>query len=165
MDALSNIMREERMKNPSNEIPDLGGGPGMAVLMTEAEAKAQQQQEEAYQARVVGRATQAGLSPDQVNACRTLSNSATSRRSWVEPWAGCSSAATLIVSINFRTRRYSPPTTLRICTAFSSPSSAVATAACAFYAWQVNGDFTNSATKSPSSKASATPPAKRKPPH
>ena len=66
-DSLLGVMREERMKNPSNEIPDLGGGPGMAMLMSDAEATAQQQKEDAYQARVVSRAPQAGLTPDQVN--------------------------------------------------------------------------------------------------
>ena len=65
---LTKIMTEERMKNPSNDIPDLGGGPGMQVLMSDAEAKAQQKQEEEYQARVASRASQAGLSPDQVSA-------------------------------------------------------------------------------------------------
>ncbi len=64
---LTKIMTEERMKNPSNDIPDLGGGPGMQVLMSDAEAKAQQKQEEEYQARVASRAAQAGLSPDQIN--------------------------------------------------------------------------------------------------
>jgi hypothetical protein len=66
-DSLANIMREERLKSPSNEIPDLGGGPGMAILMSDTEAKAQQQAEEDYANRVVNRASQAGLSPDQVN--------------------------------------------------------------------------------------------------
>ncbi len=66
-DRLTKIMTEERMKNPSNEIPDLGGGPGMQMLMSDAEAKAQQKQEEEYQARVASRAGQAGLSPDQVS--------------------------------------------------------------------------------------------------
>ena len=60
-------MSEERLKNPSSEIPDLGGGPGMAMLMSDSEATAQQQKEEAYQARVLSRAPQAGLTPDQVN--------------------------------------------------------------------------------------------------
>lgn len=67
-DRLTKIMTEERLKNPSNEIPDLGGGPGMQMLMSDAEAKARQQQEEAYQQRVNARATEAGLTPDQVNA-------------------------------------------------------------------------------------------------
>jgi len=66
-DALAGIMREERLKAPSNEIPDLGGGPGMAILMSDTEAKAQQQAEEDYANRVVNRASQAGLTPDQVN--------------------------------------------------------------------------------------------------
>lgn len=65
-EKLATIMREERMKSPSNDIPDLGGGPGMAMLMSDAEAKAQQQEEEAYQQRVAARAQQAGLSPDQI---------------------------------------------------------------------------------------------------
>ncbi len=64
---LTKIMTEERMKNPSNDIPDLGGGPGMQVLMSDTEAKAQQKQEEEYQGRVASRAAQAGLSPDQIN--------------------------------------------------------------------------------------------------
>ena len=67
-DRLTAIMTAERLKNPSNEIPDLGGGPGMTMLMSDTEAKAQQQQEEAYQQRVLARATEAGLTPDQVNA-------------------------------------------------------------------------------------------------
>ena len=67
-ERLTTIMTAERLKNPSNEIPDLGGGPGMALLMSDSEAKAQQQQEEAYQQRVLARATEAGLTPDQVNA-------------------------------------------------------------------------------------------------
>ena len=67
-DRLTAIMTEERMKSPSDEIPDLGGGPGMQLLMTDAEAKAKQQEEEAYQKRVIARASEAGLTPDQVNA-------------------------------------------------------------------------------------------------
>lgn len=67
-DALLSIMREERMKNPSTDIPDLGGGPGMAVLYTEEEAKLMQQKEEAYQQNVIARAGAAGLTPDQVTA-------------------------------------------------------------------------------------------------
>ncbi len=67
-DRLTKIMTEERLKNPSNDIPDLGGGPGMQMLMSDTEAKARQQQEEAYQQRVNARATEAGLTPDQVNA-------------------------------------------------------------------------------------------------
>ena len=67
-ERLTKIMTEERLKNPSNEIPDLGGGPGMQMLMSDAEAKARQQQEEAYQQRVNARATEAGLTPDQVNS-------------------------------------------------------------------------------------------------
>lgn len=67
-ERLTTIMTAERMKNPSNEIPDLGGGPGMAMLMSDSEAKVKQQQEEAYQQRVLARATEAGLTPDQVNA-------------------------------------------------------------------------------------------------
>lgn len=66
-EKLTSIMVEERMKAPSNEIPDLGGGPGMQVLMSDTEAKALQAQEEALQQRVAARATQAGLTPDQVN--------------------------------------------------------------------------------------------------
>ena len=69
-DALSNIMREERLKIPSNEIPDLGGGPGMQVLMSDSELKVQQEQEKTYQDNVLNRASQAGLSPDQVNGLR-----------------------------------------------------------------------------------------------
>jgi len=65
-DTLSNIMREERLKNPTNEIPDLGGGPGMSLLMSEAEATDRQKQEDAYATRVVDRASQSGFSPDQV---------------------------------------------------------------------------------------------------
>ena len=69
-EALGNIMREERLKSPSNEIPDMGGGPGMAMLMTDEEAKARQAQEEAYQTGVLNRAGQAGLSPDQVSGLK-----------------------------------------------------------------------------------------------
>ena len=65
-EKLMGIMREERLKSPSNDIPDLGGGPGMAMLMSDAEAKAHQEENEAYQKRVAGRAQQAGLSPDQI---------------------------------------------------------------------------------------------------
>jgi hypothetical protein len=65
---LVTIVSEERMKAPSSEIPDLAGGPGMQILMSDAEVKAEQQKEEAYQQRVVARAQQAGLSPDQVVA-------------------------------------------------------------------------------------------------
>jgi len=67
-ERLTAIMTAERLKNPSNEIPDLGGGPGMALLMSDAEAKARDQQEQEYQQRVLARATEAGLTPDQVNA-------------------------------------------------------------------------------------------------
>lgn len=67
-DTLASIMREERLKTPSNEIPDLGGGPGMAMLMSDSEAAAQQKQEEDYQQRVTARASQSGFSPDQVSA-------------------------------------------------------------------------------------------------
>lgn len=67
-DKLTKIMTEERMKNPSNEIPDMGGGPGMSLLLTDAESKARDQQEQEYQQRVLARASEAGLSPDQVNA-------------------------------------------------------------------------------------------------
>jgi hypothetical protein len=63
--ALADIMREERMRSPVNEIPDLGGGPGMAVLMSDAELKARGQQEADYQQRVLSRASEAGLNPDQ----------------------------------------------------------------------------------------------------
>ena len=64
--ALTDIMKQERMKSPSNEIPDLGGGPGVAVLMSDAELKTRKEQEQAYQQRVVSRAAEAGLNPDQV---------------------------------------------------------------------------------------------------
>lgn len=64
--ALVSIMRDERMKAPTNEIPDLGGGPGMAILMSEADLKAREQRDEAYNQRVLSRASEAGLSPDQV---------------------------------------------------------------------------------------------------
>ena len=67
-EKLTAIMTEERLKTPSNDIPDLGGGPGMQILMPDAEVKARQKQEEDYQQRVLARAGQAGLSPDQVNA-------------------------------------------------------------------------------------------------
>jgi hypothetical protein len=69
-DALSNIMREERLKLPGDEIPDLAGGPGMSVLLSDAELKAQREQEEKYETNVLNRATQAGLSPDQINGLR-----------------------------------------------------------------------------------------------
>jgi hypothetical protein len=80
-EALANIMREERLKNPTNDIPDLGGGPGMAVLYSEEEVKSRQQQEDAYQSNVLNRASQAGLSPDQVNALRDSFNERNQRRS------------------------------------------------------------------------------------
>ena len=67
-ERMTAIMVAERLKNPSNEIPDLGGGPGMQLLMSDTEAKARQQEEDAYQQRVLTRATEAGLTPDQVNA-------------------------------------------------------------------------------------------------
>jgi hypothetical protein len=80
-DALTNIMREERLKlGPSSEIPDLGGGPGMSMLMTETELKEHQQQEQTYQANVLNRASQAGLSPDQVNALRDSFNQRNEQR-------------------------------------------------------------------------------------
>lgn len=63
---LTAIMTEERLRNPGNEIPDLGGGPGMEMLMSDTEAKARQAEENAYQQRVYARATEAGLTPDQV---------------------------------------------------------------------------------------------------
>jgi hypothetical protein len=77
--ALTDIMREERMKSPTDEIPDLGGGPGMAVLMTETELKAREQQEQAYQDRVIARATEAKLNPDQVTI---LQDSFKQRAEW-----------------------------------------------------------------------------------
>jgi hypothetical protein len=70
-DALFEIMRAERLKNPSNEIPDLGGGPGMAMLMSDEELKARQQQEQTYEQNVLRQAPQAGLSPDQVNVLQS----------------------------------------------------------------------------------------------
>ena len=81
-DRLTAIMTEERLKSPSNEIPDLGGGPGMQILMTDAEAKAKQQDEEAYQQRVIARATEAGLTPDQVNALADSQKSQNERRTF-----------------------------------------------------------------------------------
>ncbi len=65
-DGLATIMREERLKNPGNDIPDLGGGPGMSMLMSPADAKAHDEADRDYNRRVVARAGQAGLSPDQV---------------------------------------------------------------------------------------------------
>jgi hypothetical protein len=65
-EALVSIMRDERMRSPTNEIPDLGGGPGMAILMSDADLKAREQRDEAYNQRVLSRASEAGLSPDQV---------------------------------------------------------------------------------------------------
>ena len=80
-DALSNIMREERLKfGTTGEIPDLGGGPGMSMLMSETELKEHQQQEQTYQANVLNRASQAGLSPDQVNALRDSFNQRNEQR-------------------------------------------------------------------------------------
>jgi hypothetical protein len=81
-EKLMTIMREERLKSPSNEIPDLGGGPGMAMLMSDAEAKAQQQQEEAYQQRVAARAQQAGLSPDQITVLQESQKRQNERRAF-----------------------------------------------------------------------------------
>ena len=77
--ALTDIMRQERMKSPSNEIPDLGGGPGMSVLMSDTELKARSAQEEAYQQRVISRASEAGLNPDQVTI---LQDSFKQRAEW-----------------------------------------------------------------------------------
>lgn len=77
--ALTEIMRQERLKTPSDEIPDLGGGPGVSVLMSEPELKAREQQEQAYQERVVARASEAGLSPDQVTV---LQDSFKQRAEW-----------------------------------------------------------------------------------
>jgi hypothetical protein len=81
-DRLTKIMTEERLKNPSNDIPDMGGGPGMQLLMSDTEAKAQQQQEEEYQQRVLTRATEAGLSPDQVNALQESQKRQNERRTF-----------------------------------------------------------------------------------
>ncbi len=78
-ESLARIMREERMKSPGNEIPDLGGGPGMQLLMNDAEIKAQQQEEEQTQKRVLARSSEAGLSLDQVN---TLQESYKQRNEW-----------------------------------------------------------------------------------
>jgi len=64
--ALADIMRQERLKSPSNEIPDLGGGPGIGILMSEGDLKAREQRDEAYNQRVLSRAAEAGLNPDQV---------------------------------------------------------------------------------------------------
>ena len=64
--TLADIMRQERLKSPSNEIPDLGGGPGMGILLSEADLKAREQRDEAYNQRVLSRAAEAGLNPDQV---------------------------------------------------------------------------------------------------
>lgn len=67
-EKLTNIMVEERLKTPAttNHIPDLGGGPGMDVLLSNDEAKAKREEDEAYQKRVAARAAEAGLSPDQI---------------------------------------------------------------------------------------------------
>lgn len=78
-DGLLTIMREERLKIPGDEIPDLGGGPGMAVLYSDEETKVRREQEDRYEQAVVGRAGQAGLSPDQVNV---LQDSFKQRREW-----------------------------------------------------------------------------------
>jgi hypothetical protein len=77
--ALTDIMRQERLKSPSDEIPDLGGGPGTAVLLSEPELKAREQQEQAYQERVIARASEAGLNPDQVTI---LQDSFKQRTEW-----------------------------------------------------------------------------------
>ena len=67
-EKLTAIMVEERLKIPSttNYIPDLGGGPGMDVLLSNDEAKAKREEDEAYQKKVAARAGEAGLSPDQI---------------------------------------------------------------------------------------------------
>jgi hypothetical protein len=79
-ERLTAIMTEERLRAPSNEIPDLGGGPGMQLLMTDAEAKARQAEEEAYQQRVNVRAAEAGLNPDQINALQESQKKQNERR-------------------------------------------------------------------------------------
>lgn len=77
--ALSEIMRQERLKAPSNEIPDLGGGPGASMLMTDAELDARNQREQLYQQRVIARSGEAGLSADQA---AILQNSFKQRTEW-----------------------------------------------------------------------------------
>ncbi len=77
---LTAIMTEERLRTPSNEIPDLGGGPGMQMLMSDEEAKARQSQEEAYQQRVYARAAEAGLTPDQLNTLQDSQKRQNERR-------------------------------------------------------------------------------------
>lgn len=67
-ETLTSIMRDVRLENPSNDIPDLGGGPGMAVLMSDEEARVKQQQEEMYQEKVKQQMAAKGFTPDQVNA-------------------------------------------------------------------------------------------------
>lgn len=81
-EKLTAIMTEERLKTPTNDIPDLGGGPGMQILMPDAEVKARQKQEEDYQQRVLARAGQAGLSPDQVNALQDSQKRQNERRAF-----------------------------------------------------------------------------------
>ena len=77
--ALTDIMRQERAKSPTDEIPDLGGGPGVAVLMSDSDLKLREQQEQAYQDRVITRASEAGLNPDQVTI---LQDSFKQRSEW-----------------------------------------------------------------------------------
>lgn len=67
-EKLTAIVVEERLKisSTANQIPDLAGGPGMDVLLSETEAKAKREDDEALQKRIASRSTEAGLSPDQV---------------------------------------------------------------------------------------------------
>lgn len=79
-ESLAAIMKEERLKLPNEEIPDMGGGPGMSVLLTDEEMKTRQQQEDTYQSTVLSRAGQAGLSPDQINGLKQSFDERNQRR-------------------------------------------------------------------------------------
>ena len=83
-EKLTTIMVEERLKTQSgaNEIPDLGGGPGMDVLLSNDEMKARQLEEDAYQQRVAARVSQAGLSPDQVTTFQESQKRQNERKTW-----------------------------------------------------------------------------------
>jgi|GEM_PF-1356399 len=65
-DALLNLMQQERQQTPGDVIPDLGGGPGMSMLLSDTELKAQQASEAAYQQRVIAKAHTV-LNPDQIS--------------------------------------------------------------------------------------------------
>lgn len=78
-DALLNLMQEERQGSPTSFIPDLGGGPGMSMLLSDTELKAQQANEAAYQQRVLAKAHTV-LNPDQITVLQESFNQRNQRR-------------------------------------------------------------------------------------